>query len=524
MILALASVLALACAARAQTASTSPPSSSYDLGHAQRRAGRSAEAKETFLRLLQDDPSSGGALEGLTLSCLSRHEYDEALGYARRWDQKKPDSAYVLGLEERALRGLRREEEALDIGRRIVTLDPCDARLQRRVDDGMRERRAGVFSSFRLYKSAGPEGLETSNPQRIVYEGRSGSVRARQALRPNLDLVGGIEASQEAQRNDTGGFAYYDIFEETTWGGLEGRPNGELSWGAEYGQSLMHDIRGAGVGRATFSRAKLKAAWRGDRFEARVRAERAPSYLRGAGASRFFVLLRESSMRADVEGSALGLDWLGRAGASSFSEGTTLKTWGLSATKEYASELAAAAYSHGQTEFFGAAPDGRLRYVMTDRLGARWRRLVEDSYRLSASYGYSWHRDGNRLHEFSAEAAAWLPWLKDGCGLRPLKVAYRRDSMDYAVSAEGYRSTDNEADTLGGYWRQGWRHGLWTTLGYEYAFNRDNSRGHYESRAWLGEIEAYRSGALSLSAEGRVGASTVRDESYSAGGRARWSF
>lgn len=494
----------------------------YDQGLEQRRAGRLAEAKATFSRLLAEKPGSGGALEGLTITCLSAREYEEALGYARKWEETNSSSAYVATLERRALDGLHRHEEALEAARRAVRLDPCDVRTQRSVDSDMRERRPGLFPRGKIYKSIGPEGLETGNPQRIVYEGRSGEVRSRFRLRPGLFGTAAVEVSQQAQRNDTGGFTYFDILEQVYWGGLEARPTEDLYYYGEYGQSVLSDNKGAGVGRLNFSRARLGAQWHGSSARLKLSAEREPRFLRGTGASTYFAIVRETSLRGDAEVDALGATWRGSAGIADVSEGTTLKTWSLSALKEFGDELIVPSYSHGQQDFYGAAPDGRLRYVMTDRLGVRWRRLVDDSYRLSASYGYTWYRDGNRLHDFSGEALAWLPWFKDFCDSRPFYAAYRFDSEDYLVPGDGYRSTDREAHTLGVYARAG-RRGAWGTVGYEHSFVRD-TRGHYEGRSWLAELEAYRRGDLSVSAQGRVGNSTVRDESYSAGLRGRWSF
>lgn len=524
MSLVLSALILFAGPVRAQIASTVPVRSLYSLGHELRRAGKIAEAKDAFMRLLAEEPGSGGALEGLSLTCLSRGEYEEALGYAWRWEKSNSSNPYVVNLERRALEGLHRHEEALDVERRVAELSPCDVRARRSVDSDMRERRPGLFPRGRVYKSLGPEGLETGRPQRIVYEGRSGEVRGRARLRQGLFATAGVEVSQEAQRNDTGGFSYYDILERVYWAGLESRPDDDLFFYGEYGQSILSDNKGSGVGRLDFSRARLGAEWHHPLVQTRVRAERAPRFLRGFGTNTYFVILRETSVRADAAAEALGLQWLARAGLSDLSEGTTLKTWGLSATKEFGNELLVPNYSHGQSEFYGATPAGRLGYVMTDRLGLRWRHLVDDAYRLSSSYGYTWHRDGNRLHDFSGEATGWLPWLRDLCGSRPLSATYRFDSLDYTGPADGYRSTDRETHTLGAYWRQGWRRGTWTTVGYEHSFVRDFFRGHYEGRAVVGELEAYRAGSLSVSAEGRVGNSTVRDESYSAGLRGRWSF
>lgn len=495
----------------------------YEEGTAARAAGDHRGAKELFNRLLASDASSGGALEGLTLSCLSLGEYEEALGHAERWTAARPDSAYATGFKERALSKLGREDDALEASRTIARLDACDVRNQRRLDDRMRERRDGVFPRASFYKSIGTEDLNSRRPQRLVYEGRSGEARLRKSVARGLDLVGGVAVSQEAQRNDTGGFVYYDVLEQTYSAGLEGRPTTRLAWQAEYGQSMLSDIQGSGVGRTAFSRVKLGAQQRVADVDLRARLTRSPYFLRGAGGSRYFALLREAGARAEAETSRFGPGLLARASLYDYSEGTTLKSWLLQASEERGAWLLQPAYSHGWTDFFGAAPDGRLRYVMTDRLGLRARRQVVDSHRLSASYGYVWHRDGNRLHDVSAEATAWLPWLKDLCGGRPLYGSYRYESQDFSVDAEGYRSTDRRVHTLGGYWRQGWGGGAWTMVGAEHSFFKDN-RGDYEGSALVGEVEAYRRGDLALSAEGRVGTTTVRDESYSARLSARWSF
>jgi len=495
----------------------------YEEGTQARARGDHRAAKDAFTRLLSSDSASGGALEGLTVTCLSLGEYEEALGHAERWTAAKPDSAYAQGFKERALTRLGREDEALEADRTFVRLDPCDARAQRRLDDRMRERRDGVFPRASFYKSIGTEDLNSARPQRLVYEGRSGETRLRKSLTTGLDLVGGLAVSQEAQRNDTGGFVYYDVLEQTYSAGLEGRPTTRLAWQAEYGQSLLSDVQGAGVGRTAFSRVKLGGQWRVAQTNLSARLTRSPYFLRGAGGSRFFALLREAGGRVEAETYRFGPGLLARAGVHDFSEGTTLKSWLTQATVERGHWLFTPGYTHGWTDFYGAAPDGRLRYVITDRLGLRVRRLVEDSTRLAASYGYVWHRDGNRLHDLATEATAWLPWLKDTCGRRPLYGSYRYELSDFAGGADGYLSTDRRAHILGGYWRHGWGGGTETMIGWERSFLKD-SRGDYEGSAWVAEAEAYRRGDLALKAEGRVGTSTVRDEAYSGGLSARWSF
>ena len=160
---------------------------------------------------------------------------------------------------------------------------------------------------------------------------------------------------------------------------------------------------------------------------------------------------------------------------------------------------------------------------MTDRLGVRWRRLIDDVYRLSSSYGYTFYRDGNHQNDFGAEATAWLPWFKDRCGSRPFYATYRFAMESYGHPSNLYRSTDRHSHTFGAYWRQGWGEGSWTMLGVEHVFFHD-SRGGYEGNALVAEMEAYRRGNLSLVGDARVGTSTIRDQSYSAGLSGRYSF
>lgn len=515
-------LLALAPAARAESIAASTVSW-YDVGDRLRREGKPAEAAKAFANLLEQRPDSGGALEGLTLTCLSLRRNEEALGYARRWERLNPNSAYVQGLEARALHRLRREEEETAVNRRVVLADPCDVRTQRHLDDEMRALADGIFPAAKISKSIGPEQLNTRNPQRIVYAGRSGEVRFRRHLKPALDVVGGVGLDEQIQANETGGFTYFDVLEQTYSLGLEGRPSRDLGWQAEYGQSELSDVRAAGVGRIPFSRAKLGAQWHVGEWDLGANAQRRPKYLRGAGGVNYFALLREADAGVSAAGPLLTMDWLAKASVSDFSERTTYHDASLTGAKETRHELFTPWYSHSEQEFYGATPAGRIGYVVTDGAGLRWRRLVEDVYRLSASYGYQSYRDGNHEADVTAGATAWLPWLRDPCGSRPLFASYRFESAAYRVPSSDYRSTDYHSHTLGAYWRQGWV-GAWTTLGYEHGFYVDGARGAYESNAGILEVEAYRRGTLTVSGEGRVGSSTVKDQAYSAGLKGRWSF
>ena len=79
---------------------------------------------------------------------------------------------------------------------------------------------------------------------------------ARFALGRGVSAVAGAVVRQEAQRNDTGGFTYYDILEQIYTTGLEGRWR-RARWTATYGQSFMSDNKAAGIGHVEFSRANV---------------------------------------------------------------------------------------------------------------------------------------------------------------------------------------------------------------------------------------------------------------------------
>ena len=381
-----------------------------------------------------------------------------------------------------------------------------------------------MFPNFKISQSIGPEDLNTRNPQRIVYADRFGEIRTRYNLTSTLDLVGGASMEENSQLNDTGGFTYFDILEQVYSFGLEGRPNRDVGWQAEYGQSLLHDLKGSGVGSVDFSRVKLAAQWHVDDADLGVSAQRQPKYLRGAAGNQYFALLREDDVRAQAEAVRLGVDWVAIAGVSDFSDGTTYHDLSLSGTKEYGNELIATSYSHGEQEFPGATPANRIGYTATDRAGVRWQRLIDDKYKLTSSYDDTLYRDGNALNAFDASATWWLPWLKDHCGSRPLYASYHLAVADYRLQSANYASTNAHSNTLGAYWREGWRGGTWTMIGVEHGFLTDGIRGSYEGNAAVAEMEAYRRGDFSLRGNGRVGVSTVRDQAYSAGLNARYSF
>lgn len=507
---------AAAPAADIPSVSSSAPVS-YNYGMEQRKKGDYAGAKETFLKLLEKAPDSGGALEGLSLACLSLGQYDEARGYLDRWNKLSPHNPYVLGFLARAQNAQRDAEGALLTYQDLAECDPRDCAARRRLDSSMELLRAGIFPYARSSKSYSEEGLGTSSPQRILYEGKAAGSRFRVPLKRGLDLVGGAEIREEAQRNDRKGFTYYDIQEQIYSAGLNGRPTRNLNWEAEYGQSVLSDIKAAGVGNKLMPRVRLAGGLHAYDSDFRLVLTHAPRFLRGSGSGQYFKLLRENAARVEAETGLWNWNWLARAGLYATSDGTTLGTYSLRAARESGSDFFQSGYSHSQQEFYSASADGRLRYVNTDSLSLGFRRLVTDTYRLAASYAHTFYSDTNHLDELSGDLTGWLPWNKE------FYAAYRYSLQDFKAPYGGYASSDLTAHWLGAYWRR--CHGRnWAALaGYERGFLVDNA-GSYQGNNYLAELEWYHGAGASLKAQGRKGDTTGRGHSYSAGLQARYSF
>ncbi|MDD5210546.1 MAG: hypothetical protein PHV36_14240 [Elusimicrobiales bacterium] len=507
----------LSTAAVNTSSAAAVPVLSYDYGMAQRKRGDTAAAKETFLKLLEQTPDSGGALEGLSLTCMALGQYEEALVYLGRWNAQSPHNTYILGLLVRAQNRQRDEAGALRTYKEIVECDKRDCVSRRRLDSSMELLQAGIFPRARSSKSYSVEGVGTSNPQRILYEGYSVGSRFRAPLKAGLDLVGGVEIREEAQRNDGQGFTYYDVQEKIYSAGLGGRPSRDLKWEAEYGQSALSDLKGSGVGNKVMNRARLAGALHAYDSDFRLALAHAPRFLRGSGGTQYFSLLRENSARAEAEFSALNWNWLARAGLYGTSDGTTLGTYSLRGNRELGGNILQSGYSHGQQEFYSASASGRLRYVNTDTLSAGLRRSVDDKYRAGASYAYTGYSDRNYLNELDGELTGWLPWNKEFYG------TYQYSLQNFRAPYAGYPSSDLTAHLLGAYWRR--CHGRnWAALaGYERGIMRDN-RGSYQANTYLAEAEWYRGANASVRAQAKKRDTTGRGHSYSAGLQARYSF
>lgn len=507
----------LSSAAVDTSSAAAAPVLTYDYGMAQRKRGDTAAAKETFLKILERTPDSGGALEGLSLTCMSLGRYDEALGYLRRWNELSPRNPYILGLLVRAQNRERDEAGALQSYKEIAECDQRDCVSRRRLDSSMELLQAGIFPRARSSKSYSVEGVGTSSPQRILYEGYSAGGRFRAPLKTGLDLIGGVEIREEAQKNYGQGFTYYDIQEKIYSAGLNGRPGRDLKWEAEYGQSALSDLKAAGVGNKVMGRARLSGALHAFDSDFRLLLTSAPRFLRGSGGTQYFSLLRENAARAEAEFSALSWNWLARAGLFGTSDGTTFGTYSLRGNRELGANILQAGYTHGQQEFYSASASGRLRYVNTDSLSAGLRRIVEESYRVGASYAYAGYSDRNHMNELDGELTGWLPWNKEFYG------TYQYSLQNFRAPYAGYPSSDLSAHSLGAYWRR--CHGRnWAALaGYERGIMRDNS-GSYQANTYLAEAEWYRGANASVRAQAKKRDTTGRGHSYSVGLQARCSF
>ena len=504
-------------AAASLAGAAEPRAPTYEYGMELRSAGKPAEAKEVFLNLLEKDPRSGAALEGLTLTSLSLKEYEEALGTLERW-RENGDSAYIESLEARVLDKLHRRDEATEALVRSYWLDTTDVAPMERADDRLRADAPGLFPFGKISKSLALEELSTPNPQRIAYEGRSGGAQTRFGIRGGWSGIAGVAVTQTAQRNDTRGFTYFDILEQVYSAGLEDRwKTGRAS--AQYGQAVLSDNKGAGVGRLDFSRVQASAEQEAGPLVLRGFLERAPFYLRGAGGNNYFALLREGSARVEAEAGALGMQWLGRAGIYDYSEGSTYHAWSLLGTKEIWGGVIQPTYSHSYRDWWGAGADGRYDATDYDRLGIRARFGPEGYWRASASGGLSQYRDANRADDADAEARVWLPWWRELSGI------YRFHIIGYRSEAENYQSIDERGHWAGAAWRRHWgRSGPWTEIEYTHGFLNDPVRNDYQGNAWVGLVEWYRGRSLSFVARGRLGNTSLTEQSYSASLQARWTF
>ncbi|MBI5883136.1 MAG: tetratricopeptide repeat protein [Elusimicrobia bacterium] len=496
--------------------SEKPKTSLYSLGMEQRRNGDLQAARKTFEAMLAEDPESGGALEGLGLVTLSLKDYETARECFSKWAKKNPKSAYVWWNLSRADSALEREDDLANDLKMAAEADKRDLRVWRKLD-GVMARRPSVQADGKMYKSIGIESNDISSPQRIVYAGRSGSIRGIAAVHPKVDLLMGYTLREDIQKNDTRGFTYFDVLEQTPSLGLRVRPMKRLDLEAEYGQSYFSDVESLGVGRQNFVRARVAGEWRHPWATFRARGTRLPYYLRGGFDSTFFKVLRELSAGGEIDKDLLGVNWLLKGGHTGYSDRTNLVTWGLTGMKEYGDHLLRAGFSKGYDEYTGAGDQGRSRFAGYDGWKVSYRFLREDYYRLDLGYAYYNYYDANKLKDLYGGAILWVPFA------RSFSLEYRGEAADYRSLQSGRRTSDWTEHWAGPHWRRMVADGWWAHLAWEHGWQRD-SRGGYEGEAFLAETECYRTDRFSTQVGGRVSRNAMRDESWSLKLSARYSF
>lgn len=119
--------------AKAPAAAVPAPTqkSLYALGTEARQRGDYQASKQYFQQMLDENPGSGGALEGLSLACLSLGQYEEARRHLEEWNKNSPRNSYILGLLARAERNLNDDQAALGTYLEMIdasrTMWACDA-------------------------------------------------------------------------------------------------------------------------------------------------------------------------------------------------------------------------------------------------------------------------------------------------------------------------------------------------------------------------------------------------------------
>ena len=489
---------------------------SYDYGMAQRKAGDYAGARETFLKLLEQNPDSNGGYEGLALADIGLKRYGEALEALKKWAGRAPHNAYVQGLLLRAANGAGDREAALGANRELAALDPRDCEARARMDSGMARLRGGVFPHARTYRTYSTEGLKTASPQRILYKGNSAGARYRARLKPGLDLIGGLEYSEEAQLNDGRGFTYYDMLDSSLSAGLNGR-RGKSEWEAEYGLSALSDAKGSAVGRRSLGTLRLYGATTWGPADVNLTLNSQPKFVRGSGSSKYFVLLRQNSARAEAEAGAGDWDLLGRAGVYATSDGITLPALTLRGLRDYPLGTVQAWYSHGQQEFYSASVNNKLRYVHTDSLSLGLRRGEALRWNAGASVGETLYSDKNRLGELNFDYTRWLQRNTD------FYAGYRFGLANYKFVADGYSSVNELGNWLGLYWKHCRGYSWSASAGFERGFVSD-SVSAYQANRYMAGLEWYRGSYASVRMQLLKKDNAGRGKGYSAGLQARYSF
>ena len=290
---------------------------------------RPKAAKATFEDAPRD-PGKAAPRRFGTVS-LSLKDYETARE-CFPWSKKNPKSAYVWWNQQGGF-ALEREDDLANDLTMAAEADKRDLRVWHRLDKY--GPKASAQASGKIHKSIGTEEL-TPQPQRIVYAGRSSSIRGIARVHPKVDLLMGYSLKEDIQKNDTRGFTYFDVLEQTPSLGVRVRPMKRLDLEAEYGQAYFSDVESLGVGRQNFVRARVAGEWRHPWATFRAKGVRAPYYLRGGFNSTYFKVLRELSASGEIEKAGLGITWLLKGGHTGYSDRTNLVTWGSPAPRSTA--------------------------------------------------------------------------------------------------------------------------------------------------------------------------------------------
>lgn len=480
----------------------------YETGTLERRSGNAQSSRRNFELLLKYYPGASDAFEGLALACLSLGEHRQAADYLEQWNAKSPGSAYILGLLARAYSKMDEKEKAANIYSEIINIEPKNIEARRRLSD-LRQTYGHYLTPYaRSYRSVGPEGLDTPNPQRIIYEGQAVGSNINLEISKLWKAALAFGASQEAQRNQTRGFTYYNMLDQTAQAGAQAKwAGGSLELMG--GWSWLSDIEEAGVGQTKILRWKASGSWLLGPADLTVKTSQGPKFLRGANESQFFTILRERSAGAAITMDLWKMNWRLRGGIDHYSEGTQWISYSALGRYETGSHLWQASGSRSQQEFFGATDQGTIGFVNVHGGGLRYRYWKPENYRFLTAYSYDGYSDQNHLEEWNAEASKWLT------PSRELVATYRFSNKNFQRPSPGYRNTGEESHWLSAAWQHGWTAGWWTTIELEPGRLSDDVRGRYESLNASAQLEWHFRNLMTWNLTGKIGESTLDDHSYS---------
>ena len=94
------------------------------------RRGNAAAAEQRYRAVLEQNPDHSGALRRLSVLCLERNDFEEAVRLLRHWIAREPDAAGAHANLGIALNGLNRPVEAVPYFEKALELEPTRAEAQ----------------------------------------------------------------------------------------------------------------------------------------------------------------------------------------------------------------------------------------------------------------------------------------------------------------------------------------------------------------------------------------------------------